>query len=461
MDLNSAKSKGAISQNSARPTESEELKMHLEKIENYTLNDISEIFKEKVDAILIINAELDIYKSISKKGIFSDIIKENGNYHDLIEKLLFNFSNSSNKITSDYYVFIPSYGKFYGKYSKRLKIVYDNTPHIIQMTIYPLSDKNIYMLILDELDNSEYIQEFLTNEKMNNIHNTFLFSMYVDLIKDTTSSISVTEISDEPMNANELKYTDWRMMIVNMIWPEDQPLFLECTEPDYLKKNLAPGRRTSFDCQMQNLEGKYIWVKLIFSRADTDNNDDFRFVFMVQDIHESSVELLSTLKKYEELASKDSLTGIYNRARIKTELYNAIEDKKGIGRSLSIMMIDIDYFKNINDTFGHSIGDITLKHFTAIACDFLKSYNIKIGRWGGDEFVAVCYDINASELMTIAENMIIKISETKFDTIGNITCSIGIIEINENDKVKEAFERVDKAMYSAKSSGRNCVKVGL
>ncbi|MBP7175393.1 MAG: GGDEF domain-containing protein [Thermoclostridium sp.] len=435
--------------------------MDLKRIENYTPDDILEIFKEQVDAILIIHAELDSYKSIIKKGIFSDIIKENGKYHDLIEKLFFNVNNGLKRIASDYHVFIPSFGKFHGKYSKRLKLVYDNTLHIIQMTIYPLDDKNIYMLILDELDNSEYIQEFLTNEKMNSIQNTYLFSMYVDLIKDTTSSINVTEISDEPMKANELKYTNWRMMIVNMIWSEDQSLFLEHTEPDYLKKNLAPGRTTSFDCQMQNLEGKYIWVKLIFSRAETNNNDDFRFVFIVQDIHEDTVELLSTLKKNEELASKDSLTGVFNHGRIETELYNAIENKKVNERSLSIMMIDIDYFKKVNDMFGHSIGDITLKHFVAISCDFLKSYNIKMGRWGGDEFVVVCYDINASELMTIAENMRIEISKAKFDTVGNITCTIGITEINRNDEVKEAFERVDKAMYSAKLSGRNCVKVEL
>lgn len=378
-----------------------------------------------------------------------------------MEKLFFNLNNGSNKITRDYHVFVPSFGKIHGKYSKRLKLVYDNTTHIIQMIIYPIYDNNIYMLILDELDNSEYIQEFLTNEKINNLQNTYLFSMYIDLIKDTTSSISVTEISDEPMNAVELKYTDWRMMIVNMIWPEDQTLFLECTETDYLKKNLAPGRTTSFDCQMQNLEGEYIWVKLIFSRAETNNNDDFRFVFMVQDIHENSVGLMSALKEYEELASKDSLTGLYNHGRIETELYNAIENNRENERSLSIMMMDIDYFKKVNDKYGHSIGDITLKHLVAITCDFLQSYNIKIGRWGGEEFVAVCYDINASELMTIAENLRIMISESKFETVGNITCSIGITEIHKNDNVKEAFERADKAMYSAKSSGRNCVKVEL
>ena len=202
----------------------------------------------------------------------------------------------------------------------------------------------------------------------------------VDLIKDTTSSISVTEISDDPMNATELKYSDWCKMIVNMIWSEDQPLFLECTKPDYLKKNLAPGRTTSFDCQMQNLEGKYIWVKLIFSRAETNNNDDFRFVFMVQDIHENSVGLMSALKEYEELASKDSLTGLYNHGRIETELYNAIENNRENERSISIMIMDIDYFKKVNDKYGHSIGDITLKHLVAITCDFLQSYNIKIGR---------------------------------------------------------------------------------
>ncbi len=432
--------------------------MDLEKIENYTLDDIFEIIKEKVDAILIIQSELDSYKSIFRKGIFSDIIKESGNYHDLIEKLLLNYSN---KVTSDYHVFFPSFGKFHGKYSKRLKLEYDNTPHMIQMTIYPLNDKNIYLLILDELDNSEYIQEFLTNEIVNNIQNTYLFSMYVDLIKDTTSSISVTEISDEPIHANELKYTDWRMMIVNMIWSDDQPLFLERTEPDYLKRNLAPGRTTSFDCQMLNLVGNYIWVKLIFSRAETNNNDDFRFVFMVQDIHENSIELMSTLKEYQELASKDTLTGVYNHGRIETELNNAIENKKEIEQSLSIMMIDIDYFKNVNDIFGHAIGDLILKHFVSIACDYLKSYNIKIGRWGGDEFFAVCYDINPSELMTIAENLRLKISDAKLEIASNITCSIGITEIHKNDKVEDAFERVDKAMYSAKACGRNCVKAEL
>jgi len=433
--------------------------MNSKNMGNYTISDVLKIINEKVDAILVINAEISTYKSVIRKGIFTDVIKESGDYNELIETLMIHFDNSTNKITKDYQVFFPSFGKFYGKYSRRLKLIYNNTLHIIQMTIYPLDEKSMYMLILDELDNSEYMQEFLSDKKMNNIQNIYLFSMYVDLIKDTISSINITEISDEPVSMADLKYTDWRMIIVNMIWPDDQPLFLERTNPNYLKKNLTPGRTMSFDCQMKNLEGKYIWVKLIFSRTNTINNNDFRFIYIVQDINEYSVELLSTLRKYEELASKDSLTGVYNRGRIEIELNSAIDEKKESGRAISIMLIDIDNFKTVNDTFGHSIGDTTLKQFASITCDSLSSYNVRIGRWGGDEFIAVCYDLNASELMSIAENMRKEITEAIINTVGNITCSIGITEIQKNDVLNEAFERVDKALYSAKSSGRNCVKI--
>ena len=76
---------------------------------------------------------------------------------------------------------------------------------------------------------------------------------------------------------------------------------------------------------MKNLKGVFIWVKLIFSRTNTTNEDDFRFVFMVQNIHDNSIKLFETLKKYEDLASKDALTSVFNHGRIETEISNAIE----------------------------------------------------------------------------------------------------------------------------------------
>ena len=427
---------------------------------DYSKESVSDLLYKKVDSIIVVDALNNTYKTIKKSaGFFEKFIDDQGVYNDLIEKLWFHFSNSDQKIVEDYHVFVPAIGKFSGKYSNRLNLVFDNIPHTVQITIYPLDEeKTKYVFILDELDNGDYVKGFYSDTKMNTIQNTYLFSMYVDLIKNTTNSINVSEISSDTVNY-DVSYTDWRMMIVNMIWPEDQSLFLERTDPEYLKKNLLPGRTSSFDCQMKNLEGVFIWVKLIFSRAKTTNADDFRFVFMVQNIHEESMQLNETLKKYEELASKDPLTSLYNHGRIETEIINAVELYKSKGEKISLMMLDIDFFKKVNDKFGHAAGDIVLKQFATLVRTFLEPYNIKPGRWGGEEFVCVCYDKTFDEIKELAEKLREQIEQKTFEYIGSLTCSLGLTEIRNGDDSSSIFDRVDKAMYDAKNGGRNCVMI--
>lgn len=427
-------------------------------LEDYSVEDISELIKGYVDAVVVADSELNKYRSIFRKGMFENFLDDEGSYHDLIEKLVFHFNESNEKITEDYRVFLSSYGEFHGKYSRRIKLRLedDSQPHMIQMSVYPLTDQKKYLFIMDELDDNEYEEEYSTTKKVNTIQNTFLFSMYIDLVHDTTSSISITEISDDTVNAS-IKYSDWRFMIVNMIWPEDQDQFLRRTDPEYLKKNFTPGRTASFDCMMQNLEGKYIWVKLIFSRAETNNEDDYRFVFMVQNIHDNSVELLSALKKYEELALTDSLTGVYNHGGIETELYNAINKRQKSEESVSLMMLDLDYFKKVNDTYGHSAGDITLKTFSKIIKDYVSEENAAVGRWGGEEFVIIAYGRSADQFYEMAEQLRKKVEEYEFPEIGHISCSIGVTELKKDDNFDDAFNRLDKAMYTSKNEGRNKV----
>ena len=431
--------------------------MNTDRISNITFDDAVRYAGQSADAIIVADGKADVYKALARRGFLPEYLNEEGRYLDLIERLWYHFNNSEDKVIEDYHVFIPTAGKFVGKYSKRLNITFNETAHIVQMTIYPMEEEQLYLFVLDELDGSLYIDETLTTKKVSTIQNTYLFSMYVDLVKDTTNSISITEISDEVMN-QQLKYTDWRMMIVNMIWPDDKDIFLERTNPEYLKKNLAPGRTTSFDCLMMNLEGKFIWVKLIFSRAETLNPDDFRFVFMVQDIHENAEELMSTLKKYEDLASKDPLTAIYNHGRIETEMFNAIENIKKNGGNVAMMILDIDYFKRVNDEFGHSVGDITLVRFAKVITDFLRDNKAVAGRWGGEEFVAVIYDIDKEAAVNLAEALREKVAAEYFTNIGHITCSIGVTSAGPDDDLNTAFNRMDKAVYAAKSAGRNCVK---
>ena len=419
---------------------------------------IPSLLYQKIDAIIIVDSKKDSYQTIKKTGLFETFLEETGTYQKLVEKLWFHFNDSSSKISDDYHVFIPMIGQFKGKYVDRIKLHFNESNHLIQISIYPLDDENKYLFLLDELDNSEYLREFLTDKKIDTIQSSFLFSMYVDLFKDIANSINVTEISSNPQNY-DIKYSAWRMMIVNMIWPEDQKLFLERTDPEYLKKNLMPGRTTSFDCQMKNLKDVFIWVKLIFSRAETTNEDDFRFVFMVQDIHDSSIQLLNSLKKYEELASKDTLTEIFNHGRIETEISNSIESFNTVHIPVTYMMIDIDFFKKVNDQFGHSTGNVVLKQFVDVIMNFTKDYNIITGRWGGEEFVCVCYDIKIDKAKELAEKLKQKIAETPFEKIGQLTCSIGLTELLKGDTAPVLFDRVDQAMYEAKSSGRNCIIV--
>ena len=421
----------------------------------YSKESVSDLLFSKIDAIIIVDAETDSYNTIKKQGIFEKLVEDEGSYKSLVEKLWFHLNNNPKKITDDYHVFIPMIGQFKGKYVDRINLSIEEKIHQVQISIYPIDEScKKYIFILDELDNSEYLRDFQTARKLDTMQNTFLFSMYVDLIKDISYSINVTELSDNPQNY-DVKYTEWRMMIVNMIWPDDQKLFLERTDPDWLKKNLEPGRATSFDCQMKNLEGVFIWVKLIFSRAATTNDEDFRFVFMVQNIHENHMKLFDTLKRYEEKASKDPLTDIFNPGRLETEISNSIEGYNSDGKAVSFMMLDIDFFKKVNDEFGHSVGDFVLKAFVKVVNDFISPYKFAIGRWGGEEFVAVCYGMGLDQLKPIAEGLRKAVENAEFEKGIKITCSIGLTEVKKGDTAQIIFDRVDRAMYEAKTGGRN------
>ena len=425
---------------------------------DYNIDDVSGLFLDTVDAIVIVDPSIDAYKSIIRRGMFETFLKESGIYHDLILDLWFHFNDSNEKVSGDYQIFADNTGVFKQKYSRRLKIVLEDEKksHLVQLTVYPIEDASKYIFVMDEFDDNESLQESLTTKKINTIQNTYLFSMYIDLVADTTSSINVTEISDDVVNYN-LKYSDWRMMIVNMIWPEDQEQFLHRTDPEYLKKNFAPGRTSSYDCMMRNLEGKFIWVKLTFSRAQTYNDDDYRFVFMVQDINDNSMELLSTLQKYEERAIKDPLTGLLNHGEIETQLNSAMANVEKNNIPASVMMLDLDKFKEVNDNYGHAVGDTTLKHFSKIIMEFSTENKALAGRWGGEEFVIICREKNADETYALAEDLRKRVESYQFPDIFHITCSVGVTEINAGDSFKEAFNRLDKAMYASKQNGRNKV----
>ena len=429
-------------------------------LEDYTFDDLVVLLNENVDAIVMVDTKTNKYRAISRRGLFEDLLDETGDYNDLIEKLWFHFSDSKEAITEDYKAFTSYYGEFNGKYSRRIKVFTKDseTPKVIQMTVYPQPEIDKYVFVMDVLDDEEYLEEFDTTKKVKTIQNTYLFSMFVDLISDATSSISVTEISEDTVKSS-ISYSQWRMVTVNMIWPESQQQFLQFTDPEYLKANLTPGNTISFDCMMKNLEGTFIWVKLIFTRAQTVTDDDFRFVFMVQDINEDVKERMATLKKYEGLVLTDPLTGLFNHGGIKSEIHDAIEDYQKGGEPVSLMMIDLDNFKAINDTYGHSVGDATLKTLADVLRRYVAGKNVSVGRWGGEEFVVNLRGISDDEAFSFAEGLRKNVAESDFGEAGHITCSVGISRLKNTDSFEEVFDRMDKAMYYSKEAGKNKVTI--
>ena len=327
------------------------------------------------------------------------------------------------------------------------------------LSTFLLDDEHIALLI-SELEKKDYIQNIHKDQQINAIKSAYLFSMNVDLVADKCGTINMSETSDNPVNEPDLSYTEWRKMILNMFLPEEHETFNRISDPEYLRKNLKYHNSKSVDCQMMNLEGEFIWVKLIFNRIDTGNDDDFRFLFMVEDIHESHTRLMKDLKKYENLANIDPLTGIPNHGKIENEINSCVDRCHADNIHVSLLMFDIDYFKHVNDTYGHAVGDYVLKTVSELSYQYIETYGGKLGRWGGEEFIGVCENAGIDKITQIAEELRRIISEYKFENVEHITSSFGVVEVKSYETALDAFKRVDGALYRAKNSGRNKVSIG-
>ncbi|MBN2826020.1 MAG: diguanylate cyclase [Campylobacterales bacterium] len=171
----------------------------------------------------------------------------------------------------------------------------------------------------------------------------------------------------------------------------------------------------------------------------------------------------SDIQRIRELAEKDSLTGIYNRRTFFHEAQNSIESVQELDNPCSLMILDIDYFKNINDTYGHITGDKILSHVVHHIRDELSQSDI-FARYGGEEFIVLMPNRDIQSAYTLAQNINQKIAKTPY--IGSnellnikVTLSIGVTLCRHNDEIEAMIKVADEALYKAKNSGRNKVVV--
>ena len=167
-------------------------------------------------------------------------------------------------------------------------------------------------------------------------------------------------------------------------------------------------------------------------------------------------------------ATLDALTGFYNRHQLEVRMKQEVANAKRQQAPLCGIMTDIDFFKNVNDTYGHAVGDLVLKTIAKVIRGQLREYDIA-GRYGGEEFSILLPFTEIHEAKMVAERLRCAIESKTIDISKvnpdietkniNITISLGIYELKENDNVEDLIIKADKALYQAKNTGRNKVVV--
>lgn len=161
-------------------------------------------------------------------------------------------------------------------------------------------------------------------------------------------------------------------------------------------------------------------------------------------------------KELRKLATVDSLTGVYNRHKANEIIDEEIIRQNRYEGSFALLMLDIDYFKSVNDTYGHDTGDMILQELSKLILNNTRKSD-KFARWGGEEFLLILPQTTAEGAFEYAQKLVNIIDSYYFTQISHLTTSIGACIYEDNERKTELLKRVDEALYLAKERGRNRV----
>ena len=185
-----------------------------------------------------------------------------------------------------------------------------------------------------------------------------------------------------------------------------------------------------------------------------------RYAEKVAELGAELVEMRGELAKASRKAERDGLTQLYNRSSLDAQLETTVGVCQMTGRSSCLLMIDLDNFKTINDTYGHSGGDAALKALSDLLASVVLRKSDFVARYGGDEFSVVLHNCKLAAAKFIADRLLNAVRELVIphgDTTIGITISVGIAELDLKDTVETWLDRADSQLLIAKERGRNCV----
>ncbi len=212
-------------------------------------------------------------------------------------------------------------------------------------------------------------------------------------------------------------------------------------------------------------EGVILGAVAAYSNIDKLNRQDIDYLIQLTKQSGLTIQRANVYAEVLKYATMDALTGLNNRRQMEVRLNQETANAKRNNMALCLMMLDVDYFKKVNDTYGHTAGDCVLKKVSEIIKNEIREYDIAC-RYGGEEFLVILPQTNTKEAILVAQRLRKVIENSQIDVrqagvkknpLLNVTVSIGVCSFNPVMNSDDLIQKADKALYQAKTTGRNRV----
>jgi len=217
---------------------------------------------------------------------------------------------------------------------------------------------------------------------------------------------------------------------------------------DELWTKINNGMVWSGELENRTKDGKRYWINATILPNINEENKIESYTSIAEDITDKKI--------IEKISKTDKLTNVYNRVKIDECLESELDRFLRYKHVFSVILIDIDFFKSVNDDYGHQVGDCVLVDFAKILRETSRKTDV-VGRWGGEEFMLICVDTEIEGAVKQAQHIRKAIEGHKFEVVGKKTASFGVSQIQESDDIESLLKRVDDHLYKAKNNGRNNV----
>ncbi|MFH1338910.1 MAG: diguanylate cyclase [Candidatus Omnitrophota bacterium] len=297
----------------------------------------------------------------------------------------------------------------------------------------------------------------------------FVTARAIEIVEAEKSSLMVIDEDSGQLVVRGLKGSKknkavWRKdlgeMVAGWVAKQGEILLVKDIDADPRLRHYAKQKRYktgSFISMPLKADGRIIGVINVADKfADTKifTEEDLRYLSLLAHQTVAQIENIRLCEKLASLAITDALTGLFNHRYFQEELNLEIARAKRYKRTLSLIMLDIDSFKEYNDTYGHLEGNNVLKEFARIMQDNIRQID-KPSRYGGEEFMIILPEADIEEARVVAERVRKKAERMRIDL--GVTISAGVAAYREGMSKEELISRADQALYKAKSEGKNKV----